>query len=73
VRCGHKILRRKAISLLRLSRRLEGLWDSYFLVQVAEKAMEIEERKRDESVSAAKQLRISDIDVVLSMKDSGFW
>ena len=73
MRCGHKILRRKAISLLRLSRRLEGLWDSYFLVQVAEKAMEIEERKRDESVSAAKQLRISDIDVVLSMKDSGFW
>lgn len=60
MRCRHKILRRKAISLLRLSRRLEGLWDSHFLAQVAEKVMEIEERKRDES---AKQLRISDIDV----------
>jgi hypothetical protein len=63
VRCRHKILRRKAISLMRLSRRLEGLWDSYFLAQVAEKVMEIEERKHDESVSAGKQLRISDIDV----------
>ena len=57
------MLRRKAISLLRLSRRLEGLWDSYFLAQVAGKVMELEERKCGESVSAAKQLRISDIDV----------
>jgi hypothetical protein len=62
VRCRHKILRRKAISLLRLSRRLEGLWDSYFLAQVAERVMEIEEKERDASASA-KPLKISDIDV----------
>jgi hypothetical protein len=63
VRCRHKMLRRKVISLLRLSRRLKGLGDTYFLAQVAGKVMELEERKCDESVSAAKQLRISDIDV----------
>jgi hypothetical protein len=62
VRCRHKILRRKAISLLRLSRRLEGLWDSYFLAQVAERVMEIEERKSNECASGTP-LRISDIDV----------
>lgn len=37
--------------------------DSCFLAQVAGKVMELEERKCDESVSAPKQLRISDIDV----------
>lgn len=63
VRCRHKILRRKAISLLRLSRRLEGLWDSSFLAQVAESVMEIEERESDDGGSEAKPLRISDIDV----------
>ena len=44
MRCRqHKILRRKAISLLRLSRRLEGLWDSCLLAEIAERVMEIEE------------------------------
>jgi hypothetical protein len=63
VRCRHKILRRKAISLLRLSRRVEGLWDSSFLAQVAESIIEIEEGESDDSSSSAKPLRISDIDV----------
>jgi hypothetical protein len=40
-----------------LSGRLEGWWDSYLLAQVAKKIMEIEERKWDKSISAAKQLR----------------
>jgi hypothetical protein len=60
MRCRHKILRRKAISLLRLSRRLEGLWDSYLLAQLAERAMEIEE---GQSASVTESLRISDIDI----------
>ena len=62
VRCRHKILRRKAISLLRLSRRLEGLWDSNFLAQIAQKVMEIEEMGGD-GCASAKPLRISDIDM----------
>ena len=64
VRCRHKILRRKAIELLRLTRRLEGLWDSHFLAQVAENVMEIEERGgADDEMSTTKPLRIADIDV----------
>jgi len=63
LRCRHKILRRKAIALLRLTRRLEGLWDSHFLAQVAERVMEIEEEGGDDLMSTTKPLRISDIDV----------
>jgi hypothetical protein len=62
VRCRHKILRRKAISLLRMSRRVEGLWDSLFLAQIAEKVMEIEESQCG-GADAAKPLKILDFDI----------
>jgi hypothetical protein len=42
-RCRHKILRRKAISLLRMVRRQEGLWNSSMLASIAEQILRIEE------------------------------
>jgi hypothetical protein len=42
-RCRHRILRRKAIELMRLSPRLEGLCDSRLLAKIAERVVDIEE------------------------------
>ena len=54
LRCKHRILRRKAIALLRLRKRVEGLWDSRFLADVAERFMEVEEGMFGESVKDLK-------------------
>lgn len=48
-RCRHRILRRKAIFLLRSAKRLEGLWSSEMLAEIAEKVLVLEEgRKGDD-------------------------
>jgi hypothetical protein len=69
-RCRHKILRRKAISLLRLSPRLEGLWDSNLLAQVAERVLGIEESDGGgrECESEAGAGRVSDVDVEFDLE-----
>jgi hypothetical protein len=52
-RCRHRILRRKAIQLMQLSPRIEGLWDSRLLAKVAEKFMDIEEVQEGGVASAS--------------------
>jgi hypothetical protein len=64
MRCRHKILRAKAISLLRLSPRVEGLWDSRLVAEIAEGVQGIEERKSEAGHSnEADCVRVTDVDV----------
>lgn len=43
-RCRHPLLRRRAVSLLRIAKRLENVWNSTSVAAAAQKIIEVEER-----------------------------
>jgi hypothetical protein len=63
-RCCYKILCGKAVCLLRLSPRVEGLCDSYLLAQIAERVQNIEECQGQVPHCDVSDLpRVSDVDM----------
>lgn len=60
-RCRHGVLRRRAVELLRVAPRMEGLWDGVLLARVAEGVVGIEEWGAGEG-------RVSDVDVEFDLE-----
>ena len=67
LRCRHPQVRRRAIQVLKKSRRREGLWDSEMAAAIAERDMEIEEANLsafDGSELPPEEVRIHDIHIL---------
>ncbi|KAL9087135.1 MAG: hypothetical protein Q9165_006786 [Trypethelium subeluteriae] len=65
-KCRDPVIRRRAITLLRVAPRQEGVWDGVLASRVAERLMQLEEQGRSDIRSCAdipREARIGELDV----------
>ena len=70
-RCRHLNTRRRALRLLKASRRKEGIWDSSAVASVCEKVIELEEAAASPDGTIPEHARIYEMDLRLREETGG--
>lgn len=70
-RCRDSNLRRRALAMLKICGRKEGIWDSYLSAKVAEKIIELEESGASQDGHIPESARIYELDVRLGEETGG--